>query len=398
MDTIFGPTHRMGTAGASPILICFSHLRWNFVYQRPQHLLGRAAKEFEVFYFEEPVFTQAVGAVLREIRTSEGVTVLTPLLQFSISEQQAIAAQEQLLEQFLSGLGAVPSVGWYYTPMALRFTRHFKSAVTVYDNMDELSKFRGAPTDLVALEDALLERADVVFTGGRSLYEAKKNLHPNIHAFPSSVDRAHFSEARNPRREDPPDQRVIAGPRLGFFGVIDERMDLELVSTIADAKPDWSLIMIGPVAKIDPTSLPRRPNIHWLGHKQYSELPEYLGGWNAGIMPFALNESTRFISPTKTPEFLAAGLPVVSTPIADVVSSYGRSGLVEIATTPEEFIKAAARAIETPSPNWIARADQHLQSESWDATWQRMRDLIRGAASLRLVMDVTQSVDGEVRV
>jgi UDP-galactopyranose mutase len=248
--------------------------------------------------------------------------------------------------------------------------------------MDELSAFKGASPELREREAALFQRADVVFTGGQSLFEAKRHQHANVHAFPSSIDVNHFGRARASTQE-PPDQACIPGPKLGFIGVIDERMDLPLLRAIAEARPDWHIVMIGPVVKIDPASLPQLPNIHYLGGKQYSELPAYIAGWNVGLLPFAMNESTRFISPTKTPEYLAAGKPVVSTPIRDVVRPYGEFGLVRIGASADAFIAAIDAALlecATPSyEHWLAKVDTFLAGSSWDTTWAEMGALIDSA-------------------
>jgi UDP-galactopyranose mutase len=200
-----------------------------------------------------------------------------------------------------------------------------------------------------------------------------------VHAFPSSVDVAHFATARRPL-PDPADQAAIAHPRLGFFGVVDERMDLELLAAVADARPDWQLVIVGPVVKIDPASLPRRPNLHFLGGKLYTELPTYLANWDVALMPFARNESTRFISPTKTPEYLAAGKPVVSTSIRDVVRPYGDLGLVRIADTPEDFVRACEAALTEDRATWLPRVDSHLATMSWDNTWAGMKALLDAAS------------------
>jgi UDP-galactopyranose mutase len=261
--------------------------------------------------------------------------------------------------------------------MSLPFSDHLDAAAVVYDCMDELSAFSGAPPVLLERERALLARADVVFTGGHSLYEAKRGRHPNVHAFPSSVDVAHFRRARA-RLPEPPDQASIPHPRIGHYAVLDERLDIDLVAAIADARPDWQIVLVGPVVKIDPASLPRRPNIHYLGGKRYEELPAYLSGWDAAFMPFALNESTRFISPTKTPEYLAAGKPVVSTPVTDVVRTYGERGLVQIADTPAGFVAALERILTTGDERrpWLDDVDRTLGEMSWDQTWARMRELL----------------------
>jgi UDP-galactopyranose mutase len=356
---------------ARPVLLCLSHLRWDFVFQRPQHLMTRAAGDHEVIFFEEPI--EEAGAVPRldVAPRPGGVTRVVPVLPSGLSAELVVAAQRALLDGLLAARSGRPLVAWFYTPMALAFAGHLQPDVTVYDCMDELSAFRGAPPAMIEMERRLLARADLVFTGGRSLYEAKRGKHPRVHCFPSSIDARHFGQARGGLPE-PEALRGVAHPRIGFFGVIDERMDLGLVEAFAAQRPDWSLVMVGPVVKIDPASLPRAANLHWVGPRGYDELPAWLAHWNVGFMPFALNESTRFISPTKTPEFLAAGLPVVSTPVTDVVRDYGDPGLVEIALTAEEMAARADMLLGRPSRPWLARVDAHLARTSWDRTWQAM--------------------------
>jgi glycosyltransferase involved in cell wall biosynthesis len=357
------------------LLVCFSHLRWNFVYQRPQHLLRRAARNYTVIFFEEPNYQPSDVARLDLRRSVENVTIATPIIPTEMSGQAVI----ETLRSMINRLVRQPHgrlIFWYYAPSALRFSGHIPPDLCVYDNMDELSAFRGAAADVVPLEAELFKRADVVFTGGQSLYEAKKHRHGNIHAIPSSIDSLHFGRARLAGTREPADQIGIPRPRLGFFGVVDERMDLGLVGRLAELRPDWHLIMVGPVVKIDEAELPRRSNVHWLGERSYADLPEYLAGWDVGIMPFAINASTRFISPTKTPEFLAAGLPVISTPITDVVHPYGDRALVEIAETASEFATCAERILKAPRKDWLARVDAHLATTSWDKTWSRMNKLV----------------------
>jgi len=323
------------------------------VFQRPQHLLTRAARCYTVWYFEEPRFEPNCKPRLDAYTDSSGVRVVTPILPQGLVANRAAAVQRLLLDRVLQEIPSESLISWYYTPMALAFTGGLAFNACVYDNMDELSAFAGAPPELVDMEQAMFDKADVVFTGGHSLYEAKRHRHPNIHPFPSSVDAAHFAIARGCAIVDPEDQAHIPHPRLGFFGVIDERLDVGLLANLARLQPEWQFIMIGPVVKIDASALPRRPNIHWLGCKPYAELPRYLAGWDVGLMPFAINASTRFISPTKTPEFLAAGVPVVCSPIADVVRSYGNPKLVEIAADAEGFA-SKAQALLTRSS--VARA------------------------------------------
>ncbi|PLC49069.1 glycosyl transferase [Pollutimonas subterranea] len=363
-------------AGDQPTLICFSHLRWDFVYQRPQHLMSRYAKEFNVQYVEEPIYTDEADSWLEVRHVAEGIQVLVPQLGI---DAKAHPEQEQrrLLDQHL-GLGTGSNIIlWYYTPMSLTFSEHLHARLVVYDCMDELSAFRGAPPRLVELERRLMERADIVFTGGHSLYEAKRLLHGNAHAFPSSVDVAHFARARG-QLPDPIDQADIPRLRLGFYGVLDERLDIVLIDELAALRPDWHLVLVGPVVKIDSDSLPRGPNIHYLGAKTYDELPHYLAGWDVALMPFALNEATRFISPTKTPEYLAGGRAVVSTLISDVVRSYGGSSMVSIARTAHDFTDAIQQALQKAGDrtNLLHEADLILDGMSWDRTWHQMRRLM----------------------
>jgi UDP-galactopyranose mutase len=264
--------------------------------------------------------------------------------------------------------------------MARAVTRHLRPRAVIYDCMDELTAFAGAPANLRDHEQELLSVADVVFTGGQTLYEHKRHCHSNVHAFPSSVDVAHFAKART-AQDDPADQAGIAHPRLGFFGVIDERLDIELLARVAELRPDWHLVLVGPIAKIDPASLPVAANIHYLGGKQYEDLPTYLSGWDVALLPFARNEATRFISPTKTPEYLAAGKPVVSTSIRDVVRPYGVRGLARIADTPEDFVAAIGAALREDSAERLRDVDAFLTQMSWDGTWTRMYSLITAALS-----------------
>ncbi|MFO1124723.1 MAG: glycosyltransferase [Methylocystis sp.] len=296
---------------------------------------------------------------------------MTPILPEGLCKEKAHSALRGVVNELIADVQPSRWVTWYYTPMALEFTRHLQPDVRVYDNMDELSAFAGAPQGLLDLERELIAKSDLIFVGGQSLYEAKRDRHDSIHVFPSSVDASHFRVARQ-RAADPDDQRRIPHPRIGFFGVIDERMDLDIVAGVAALRPQWQLVMLGPTAKISPHSLPRAANIHWLGCKHYQELPSYLSGWDVGIMPFALNDATRFISPTKTPEFLAAGVPVVSTAIADVVNPYGDAGHVEIASNPEEFVAKIELLLSRPKASWLNSVDERLAEMSWDKTWARM--------------------------
>ncbi len=360
-------------------VVCLSHLRWNFVYQRPQHLLSRFAREHRVFFVEEPVVDHG-PARLDVTACQHDVLVVVPHLPQDLSEEETDATQRGLIDGLFAAREIRDYVLWYYTPIALAFTAHLRPIATVYDCMDEISAFAAAPPALQEREAELFARADLVFTGGRSLYEAKRRQHPQVYLFPSSVDRAHFVRARQALPE-PADQAPIPRPRLGYYGVIDERMDLDLVAGIADRRPDWQFVFVGPVIKIDPAVLPRRPNIHYLGPRDYADLPGYLAGWDVALIPFAHNDATRYISPTKTPEYLAGGKPVVSTGIRDVVYPYGEQGVAHIAEGPDLFVAAIETARREDVSARHDAVDAALETMSWDRTWQRMSRLIDAVAA-----------------
>ncbi len=349
-------------------LLCFSHLDWNFIYQRPQHLLSRFSNNYKIFYFEEPKY----GDENKIFKIEEhGITVVKTFVN-NLSDHLLL---ENMTNEFLNTNNISADVLWYYTPMALNFTSKIDSQVVVFDSMDELSAFKFAPRDLYQKEEELFKKADIVFTGGNSLYEAKKHRHHNIHSFPSSIDKEHFLKARAPG-DDPDDQRHIGYPRLGFYGVLDERFNIDLLRALSLKKPDWNFIILGPVVKISPEELPKAENIHYLGSKDYSKLPDYIRHWDIAMNMFALNESTKFISPTKTPEYLCAGLPVISTSITDVINPYGKLGLVEIADDAETFInKANVILNEKNNKEWLKNVDAFLADKSWDDTQKQMESL-----------------------
>jgi glycosyltransferase involved in cell wall biosynthesis len=356
-----------------PDLLCFSHLRWNFVFQRPQHLMSRFAKKGRVFFIEEPIFD--APSRYNEIYEdpNSNVTVVTPHIP---TADERLDAERALLDMLFVSRNITEYISWYYSPLFLEFTSHLKPIITVYDCMDELSAFKFASPLLKDREAELFKKADLVFTGGNNLFEAKKHLHQNIHPFPSGIDKSHFIQARE-FTADPPDQANIPHPRIGFYGVIDERFNLSLLTELAEKKPDWHFVIIGPTAKIDPASLPKKSNIHFPGGKDYKELPAYLGGWDIAFMPFELNEATKYISPTKTPEFLAAGKPVVSTSIHDVIHPYKEKGLVEIADTADEFFVSIQKLLDMKNKNeWLKKVDEFLPGSSWNKIWHNMDTLI----------------------
>jgi UDP-galactopyranose mutase len=366
-----------------PPILCFSHLRWASVFQRPHHLMTRFARERIVWWVEEP--ERGASAVTLEVRPSGSadLEIVVPHLPDWLHGAAADDAIARALAGLLQDEAIEEHLRWYYTPRLLAYSTWLPPAVaTVYDCMDELSAFAGADPSLGHFESALFNIADVVFTGGHSLYEAKRGRHHDVRLFPSSVDAAHFRRART-WTVAPRDQRDIPRPRLGFFGVLDERLDQELVSDLADLRPDWHFVFIGPTAKIDPARLPCRRNIRYLGPKPYRELPAYLAGWDVALMPFARNEATRHISPTKTPEYLVGGAPVVSTPIRDVVEPYGTRGLVRIAATAEAFVRECEAAMREDRDARLRAVDRFLAGQSWDRTWREMRAAVAEAVARR---------------
>lgn len=375
-------------------IIAFSHLRWNFVYQRPQHLLTRLAAKRPVFFVEEPVFDPQGPPRWERTTPRPNLTVLRPRtpIQAPGFHSEQLAVLDGLIADLSRELEGATLVAWLYTPMALPLAQALRPAAMVYDCMDELSLFLGAPPELLSREAALLESADVMFTGGPSLYRAKQARHSNVHCFPSSVDAAHFRTARAGEPSALPeaeDQVGLPHPRFGFYGVIDERLDLALLDLIAAARPGWQIVLVGPVVKIDPASLPRRPHIHYFGQRTYEDLPRYLRGWDVCLLPFARNDATRFISPTKTLEYMAAELPIVSTPIADVAEPYG--DIVYLGATPEEFLAACDTALASPPVERNRRSAEMrrvLAGTSWDVTVSAMEKLLAAALASKAAVPV----------
>jgi len=359
-------------------IICFSHLRWGFVWQRPQHLLTRLADTCPVYVVEEPRQGEPDEAASLRITIDRGVTVLTPIFPAADDFRSdfhgaANVVIRDLLEDYfaVTDAGARPVI-WYYTPMALGAepSKALGKAVVVFDAMDELAQFRGAPKTLIAQEQALIAQADLVFAGGPRLYERRKDRHPRVHCFPSGVEASHF---RQPG-QTPSHLPQCPAPIIGYYGVLDERIDFDLIAAIADARPDWSIVLIGPFAKIDPDTLPQRANLHYPGQLDYADLPAALATFDVAIMPFAQNEATEFISPTKTLEYLAGGKPVVSTPIRDVVLLYGE--FVSVADCAELFIDAIDQALKGVPVADSTDVDDLLRQHDWDAIAGQMQALI----------------------
>lgn len=363
-------------------LIVFSHLRWHFVYQRPQHLLTRLARDHRVIYIEEPVACEG-PARLETIQVSEHIEVWRPHspLEAPGFHDDQLPILRPLLEPALRAVGGDGPTLWFYTPMALPLASGLRPKAVVYDCMDELSAFLGAPRQMQQREAALMKCADLVLTGGPSLYDARRHQHPRVLCLPSAVDARHYAPSYALARQDEVAradalQRDIPHPRLGFIGVIDERLHTALLRALAESRPDWQVVMVGPVVKIDASTLPQAPNIHWLGPQPYELLPQIVAGWDVCLLPFAMNEATRFISPTKTLEYLAADKPVVSTPVADVVSMYG--DVVEVAADAAAFVQACERLMGEDATRQARRQADRLATVS-RFSWDQAADTIKQA-------------------
>jgi UDP-galactopyranose mutase len=376
-------THVSSDAPPLPI-ICFSHFPWGFAWQRPQHLLTRLSEHHPVFYVEEPQVHTGYRKPELTVSHHDGVTILSPTLPHGTQGYGSAnnAAVRLLLETFFNReLSGWDVVAWYYTPLAVgTLPQTLRPVATVFDEMEDLSNLRTVSKEIRDQERLLMQMADLVFCAGPSLHDARKYRHPRAFSFPSGVDVDHF------RRDSPtqPDTASSATSVIGYYGVLDERIDFELVGGIADLRPDWSIVMIGPVARIFEKQLAHRPNIHYPGMRRYSELPEDLANFDAAMLPYALNQVTRSITPAKTLEYLAGGKPVVSTPITDVIELYG--DVVEIASTPQEFVDAI-ETLRNESPPARSRREERVQAvlaeHNWDVIADRMRQLINDVISGR---------------
>lgn len=370
-------------------IVVFSHLRWKFVWQRPQQFLSRFAKKHPVLFVELTEFDLADGAQPKlELETvAHNVTMANLHLPAKLEGTDEVTALMRKYVKF--AIEAVNNDGrfdnpllWYYNPMDAGWALgYINGRGIVYDCMDELSQFRGAPPELIERERLLLQRADIVFTGGYELWLKKSRQHPNVHFFGCGVEYHHFSQAQDSAKPLPEDLRNRSKPVIGWFGVVDERVDYDLLAKVAELRPDYNFVLVGPVVKVDPAHLPQAPNIHWLGGRDYKVLPDYCRGYDVCMMCFALNEATEYINPTKALEYLATGKPVVGTPVSDVVRQY--SDTVLIAKSPEDFAANIDRALNKPDLRMIQKGIDKAKEASWESTVEKMQGLIEEAIGSR---------------
>ena len=399
---------------AFPIMV-HCHLRWDGVWQRPQQFLSRLAKKHRVLFVEGPIVHEELDGqtlftpffTVREAAETPNVWILNthfPVARFddgAFVDAERTRLLDEALRTTLKGKFNRP-VQWIYDPMAVdsHAGKHGEIAC-VYDCMDELSQFKFAPPELVARERRLLNKADVVFAGGRKMWESKSRFNSNCHFYGCGVDVKHFGQARLETCEVPEDIRAFAasGPVLGYFGVVDERLDYELIEKLADANPDWNIVMVGPVCKVDPAEFPQRPNLHWLGGRPYAQLPAYTKAFDVCLMPFALNEATEFINPTKALEYMATATPIVSTAVPDVVSNFHR--VVKIGT-PEQFLKLCHEQAYQPDQLAVERGVKMANENTWDAIVAKLEghieDVLRGRSIQPAAMPRAYSVPGTYAV
>jgi glycosyltransferase involved in cell wall biosynthesis len=360
-------------------IVVHCHLRWDFVWQRPQQIFSRLAAHHPITFIEEPMW-QGSERRLHITEPYPNVVRIVPVLRAEEKNDQMDTQYATVLALLRGALGDDPLLGarfespiqWFYSPMAAPyFLDHFDAAATVYDCMDELAQFRFAPPSLREREQMLISRADVVFTGGYQLFQSKSRYHSNVHFYGCGVDAEHFSRARLAETEVPAQVGRLPRPVFGYFGVIDERLDYALLAQIAQEMPDASIVMVGPLAKVEQDSLPNFPNIHWLGQRAYTDLPALVKCFDVCLMPFALNEATQYINPTKTLEYMAAGKPVVSTAVPDVLHHF--TPIVDVAQTTEEFIAAIQRAARSPRAELIEQGIDRANRASWDSIVSAMR-------------------------
>lgn len=356
-------------SGSGYNMVVFCHLRWGFVYQRPQHLISRMAKHYKILFIEEPIPFEP------EEENEYNLEIINNNLHVLKPKVKSIAGVKEILEPLLKNNRI--EIGWLYSPSFSPLVTDFDFETIVYDCMDELSLFKGAPRELITQEEFLLSEAHLVFTGGKSLYEAKKSSHENVYCYPSSVDRTHFKKAKE-NISVPEDMKNLQKPIIGYLGVIDERIDLDLLQKTAKLKPEMAFVMIGPLAKIGEDDLPREKNIHYLGMKDYKLLPNYLQAIDIAMMPFALNDATKYISPTKTLEYMAAGKPIISTAIKDVERDYNHC--ISIVDTAEEFAHAIEQLWRVDQGNIEQAYEKILERTSWDVTASKMLKNIQSVA------------------
>ena len=348
-------------------LLVFSHLRWDYIFQRQLQVLSRYAKHRRVYFIEE-----AILGVTNEprlyIKTADAkLNIIVPYLPNGLSDSEVNTSMRLMLDELLLDEDIENFTTFYYSPKPLIYSSHLKPSLIFFDCMDD---------ERLLSNNELINKSNYIFTSSQSLHEDNSSHQYNLHLLPDSFEFAHFEKSRVLLNE-PHDQINIPHPRIGYYGVVDEKFNLKLLDKMSDLRPEFQFIIMGPVVGIDSSTLPKKPNIHYLGKKDFQSLPFYLSSWDCAFMPYAHNDATRFTSPTKTAELLASGTPVVSTSIFNVVHPYADAKLIHIADHPEHFVECIEKAINESNydPEWLERVDQFLEGKSWDSTFKQIADL-----------------------
>jgi len=373
-------------------IICFSHLTWDRnLFQRPQQLMLRFSKRFNVLYVSGYSCRQFFIDLFRRKKThsyhvTDNLAVYSPFALPPIKKYSSITIRLNkillsfLVKRRLKKLKFKDPILWIYHPRYIDAIGKFKEELIIYDCMDDFTSLLSDYEDRernIKDERALLKKADMVFAGGYSIAELKRDSREHIHVFPSAVEIYHFKKARSDNLEMPDDITDIPHPILGYWGAIDERVDHELLKRLAMKHPEWSIVLLGPIVRHkagDLSYLKEIKNIFWLGPKDYSLLPNYAKAFDVCLIPFVLSREGKFLSPTKTLEYLATGKPVVSTPITDVVRFY--DGVVGIADGPDEFGMAVRRCMEEDNASMKQKRICFTENKSWEDTAEKMEKLI----------------------
>lgn len=354
-------------------LIVLSHLRWSGVWQRPQQLISRLGRDRKTWFVEEPATPPGRTTTKKQLACEDSNGITRAWLEIP-ERGRHVGYEDDLIpdyaDQLMEFLGAPQGqrVVWLYTPLALDIALALQPTTIVYDVMDDLASFKDADPTLADRHLQALKRADVVFAGGKSLHRSvTEQGRPDASLFPSGVSPEHYAPAR--RRTSVKADRT---PVAGYVGVLDERLDLHLIADLADQVPHWEIRMIGPLAKLTPGQLPQAPNINYLGQQAYEQLPGLMAEFDVALMPFALNDQTRSISPTKTLEYLACNLPVVSTRVPDVVSEFGH--VVYLREDAAGFADACRMLRHYDRSSLQPQLRKLLKKYHWDAIAELMAD------------------------
>jgi glycosyltransferase involved in cell wall biosynthesis len=368
--------------------------------------MSRFAQRCRVLYIDPPVIIPGNGeSLLWEQQNDSAVRVIRPLFADKrIGAETRERDYEKLWSDLLPEVLAIAGTNtiiWNFAPQAdyLVAAALPQVKLAVYDCMDDLASFKDGTEEMRKREDHLLSLVDLLFTGGRSMYESRKDRHPRAYCFPSGVDVEHYKHTRDPQIQEPAAIAEIPHPRLGYFGVLDERIDWELIAAVARERPQWHWTLVGPFAKVEPEELPAGSNIHYLGQQEYADLPAFLKGFDIATMPFALNEATRVISPTKTPEYLAGGKPVISTSVPDVVATYDE--VVEIADGADTWITTIEQMLawtDEQRQERLERAAPLLEQSSWDSVVERMWALMQERLAEKAAIGSPKSIAGSQKI